>query len=180
MSLLLAAERDGDLVHWLRSAGAALPVPSDFPPFGLPDGFADSMVLAMVRAGLRETVAFDDWWQDDVSTGVRTALGASERGTSGLSGADLERADVVVALDRADLIGPADLRLLDPRGQFPGSWPLLTRRRLTEATAEWLYGLGPERRRLLGLGPARGPYDLELEEQLAVHRQALRPPLPRS
>lgn len=180
VSLLLAAERDGDLVHWLRSAGAALPVPSDFPPFGLPDGFADSMVLAMVRAGLRETVAFDDWWQDDVSTGVRTALGASERGTSGLSGADLERADVVVALDRADLIGPADLRLLDPRGQFPGSWPLLTRRRLTEATAEWLYGLGPERRRLLGLGPARGPYDLELEEQLAVHRQALRPPLPRS
>ncbi|MFD6903794.1 CHAT domain-containing protein [Streptomyces sp. NPDC060077] len=175
-SLHLAAARDGDLEHWLRKAGDAVPDPADLP---LLDGLAelaDSIVLALVRAGLRDTDAFAQWRDEDLSPAVLAAVAVAERGRA--TGADLERPETAVALDRAGLIGPADLPLLDPEGRYPGSWALVTRHPLNERAAAWLYGLDPVLRRLAGLSPAPEAYDLELEEQVSERRRALRPPLP--
>ncbi|MGV9549075.1 CHAT domain-containing protein [Streptomyces ardesiacus] len=175
-SLRLAAARDGDLEHWLRRAGNAVPDPADLP---LLDGLAelaDSVVLALVRAGLRDTDAFAQWREEDLSPAVLAAVAVAERGR--VTGADLERPDTAVALDRAGLIVPADLPLLDPEGRYPGSWALIIRHPLDERAAAWLYGLDPVLRRLAGLSPAPEAYDLELEEQVSERRRALRPPLP--
>ncbi|MBU8552386.1 CHAT domain-containing protein [Streptomyces rochei] len=175
-SLRLAAARDADLEHWLRRAGDAVPDPADLP---LLDGLAelaDSVVLALLRAGLRNTDAFAQWREEDLSAAVLAAVAVAERGR--VAGADLERPDTAVALDRAGLVGPADLPLLDPEGRYPGSWALVTRHPLDERAAAWLYGLDPVLRRLAGLSPAPEAYDLELEEQVSERRRALRPPLP--
>ncbi|MGQ4487871.1 CHAT domain-containing protein [Streptomyces sp. SAS_281] len=175
-SLRLAAARDGDLEHWLRKAGKAVPGPADLPFLDGLAELADSIVLALVRAGLRDTDAFAQWREEDLSPAVLTAVSVAERGR--VTGADLERLETAVALDRAGLIGPADLPLLDPTGRYPGSWALVTRHPLDERAAAWLYGLDPVLRRLAGLAPASEAYDLELEEQVSERRRALRPPLP--
>lgn len=175
-SLRLAGARDADLEHWLRRAGDAVPDPGDLPPFDGMDEFADSVVLALMRAGMRDTDAFAQWREEHLSRAVLAAVAVAERGR--VTGSDLERPDTAVALDRAGLVGPADLPLLDPEGRYPGSWALVTRHPLDERAAAWLYGLAPVLRRLAGLSPAPETYDLELEEQVSARRRALRPPLP--
>lgn len=175
-SLLLAADRDDDLDRWLRAAGGAVPVPSEFGPLDRSTAFADSVVLGMVRTACRGGAAFEEWL-DETSGAVRTAVVVLERPDPPLGGPDLELPEVAVALDRAGALVTVDLADLDPTGRWPGSWALLARRRLTTGIAEWLYGLDEGQRRALGVARASDRFDLALEDQLTAIREALAPPL---
>ncbi|WP_055602219.1 CHAT domain-containing protein [Streptomyces aureus] len=183
LSLQLAARRDEDLDRWLRAAGEHLPFPDEVGPLDRGRELVGTVVLGLLRAGHADTDAFEEW-RAEAPPEVVEAVAAAERVPAALLGRDLARPDVAVALDRAGLLDSVDLGRLDPTGRWHGTWALLARRPLTEATARWLYGLGEAPRRVLGLAPATGPgsegFDRELEVQLTAYRQALVPPLPRT
>ncbi|WP_426404679.1 CHAT domain-containing protein [Streptomyces sp. R-07] len=176
VSLRLAAERDEDLDRWLRAAGGAVPVPSHFSPLDRPTPFVDAVVLGLVRSGLRGTEGFDDWLAE-ASEAVADAVELLDHGLSPVDGSDLESPGVAVALDRAGALAAVRLPVLDPGGQWPGSWALLARRPLTQEIAEWLYGFDEGQRRALGIAPGADRFDLALEDQLFEFREALLPPL---
>ncbi|WP_406064602.1 CHAT domain-containing protein [Streptomyces sp. NBC_01077] len=176
MSLRLAADRDDDLDRWLRAAGGDLPLPWHIGPLDRSTPFADSVVLGMVRTGLRGNGAFEEWL-DEASGAVSAAVALLERPESPFGGPDMELPEVAVALDRAGVLAAAHLKDLDPGGRWPGSWALLARRPLTMETAGWLYGLDEGQRRALGIAPASDRFDLVFEDQLVAIREAFTPPL---
>ncbi|MDX3776014.1 CHAT domain-containing protein [Streptomyces europaeiscabiei] len=178
-SLRLAAAHDGDLEVWLQAAGSAVPLPADLPVLDDMSALAESVVLGMVRTDLRDTAAYAEWRAElrTASPEVLAAVEAAERGQ--VTARNLKVPDTAVALDRAGRLRPDDLALLDPEGRYAGSWALVTRYPLDERIAAWLYKLEPALLRLADLSPASVLYDLELEDQLADRRRALRPPPPR-
>ncbi|WP_329286140.1 CHAT domain-containing protein [Streptomyces sp. NBC_00691] len=182
LSLRLAACRDDDLDRWLRAAGERLPFPDEVGALDRGHAFVGTVVLGLLRAGHTDTDAFGEWLAE-APPEVVEAVATAERGPATILGRDLALPDVVVALDRARVLDGIDPGRLDPAGRWRGTWALLARRPLTEATARWLYGLREAPRRVLGLVPSAGPgpeaADRELEVQLTAYQEALFPPLPR-
>ncbi|MEU0401084.1 CHAT domain-containing protein [Streptomyces sp. NPDC006197] len=176
VSLRLAADRDEDLDRWLKAAGGAVPGPSRFSPLDRPTPFVDAVVLGLVRTGLRGSECFEDWLAE-ASEAAGDAVALLDHGPLPVDGPDLESAEVAVALDRAGALAAVRLPVLDPGGQWPGSWALLARRPLTPEIAAWLYGFAEGQRRALGVAPGAHRFDLALEDQLSDFRQALAPSL---
>ncbi|MFJ1751349.1 CHAT domain-containing protein [Kitasatospora sp. NPDC088134] len=178
-SLCMAAARDEDLDRWIGAAGTDLPLPGDVRRQDLTRPLAEAVALALLRANHADTDALDAW--AEAAPVAAAAIRVAGRGATGPLPQDLDLVEAAVVLDRAGLLDPVDFTELDPTGSRPGSWALLTRRPLTEESARWVYSLGEEQRRVLGLEPADGagerPADAELEANLAPYRDALRPPL---
>ena len=181
-SLCVTARSDADLADWLQAAQGVgrLPYPEEFAGLPMSGRFVDTVVLGLLRRRLHATPQFEAWLDEEPSTEVAAAAEVARRGPGGLVARDLERPDAAVALDRAGLLSGTDLTLLDPRGRRTGSWTLLMRRQLTRTQVDWLLGMLPRQRALVGLWPTTEvTVDYVEDEKLQEFRRALRPPLPR-